>query len=593
MPFDDTIKEQIRARIDIVDLVSRHVRLKQSGRNFKGLCPFHKEKTPSFMVNPDRSSFHCFGCGKGGDIFTFVQEVEHVEFKEALHMLAEEAGVQLQNEHAVPEQDASMGPAVGKPELLRIHRIALQFYYRQIKPNPQAITYFKSRGLTPEIIKEFGLGYAPPGWSNLLEHCHNQGIDATAMEACGLALRKSADSSPYDRFRERIMFTLFDIGGRPVGFAGRALEKDAKPKYLNSPETLIYQKSRTLYGLHKSRKAIHEQDRIIIVEGYMDYLSLYQAGICNVAATSGTALTSDHGQIIRRFTRHVSLVFDGDKAGITAAQRAVYSLASHNLDVRVLILPAEEDPDSFIGKYGPDAFLKLLEKCVDGLEFVLERLRGQVGTDTPQGVSQILDQAVPYLQALTDEIVLVHSVRIVARELGVDEKIVLSRLGRRRPRGSQEQNGPKPVLKFDVAAYAGTLEGNFMRILLSSPKLVEQARSFVGPETFTSAMSKNIYSTITRAYDSDPGLEHVLDSIEDPLTKAAISGLLMQDGPIEQAQEDLTHSLVALQKQFLKNQQRECTERLRKVSPEDKTLKAKLLKHYKEITAELNELKNA
>ena len=244
--FDDSAKEEIRARIDIAELVGRYVKLKASGRNLKGLCPFHKEKTPSFIVTPDRGTFHCFGCDKGGDVYTFLQEMEGIEFREALTLLAEEAGVALptyqRDTSADPSEQKSNFPS--KTEMFRIHTLAMNYYYGQVKGCARAVEYFKERGLKAETVKEFMLGYAPSGWSNLIDNLAKQGIDGETLVACGLALQKS-EGNPYDRFRDRIIFTLFDPAGRAIGFAGRGMEKDAQPKYLNSPETPVYRKSRT------------------------------------------------------------------------------------------------------------------------------------------------------------------------------------------------------------------------------------------------------------------------------------------------------------------------------------------------------------
>ena len=377
MPFQgekkivsDHIKEEIRSRVNIADIIGRHIALKPAGQSLKGLCPFHKEKTPSFIVTPAKGIFYCFGCHKGGDVFTFLMEHDGLSFPEALQMLADETGVRLtparssyadrtigdDTVDSVTPVNAKQTPLFPKNEMLKINEMAVDFYYRQTRSFPRVINYFLSRGLSRETIREFRLGYAPPGWSELLSYAKQRGIPQEALIQCGLAISRP-DKKIYDRFRDRIMFPVFDTSKRPIGFGGRGLAPDAEPKYLNSPETLLYQKNRTLYGLHAAQHHIKQAKSVIIVEGYMDFLALYQAGIKNVIATSGTALTDTQARIIQRFSSTVFLVFDGDSAGVNAAKRAVFVLAPYNLDIRVLILPDEEDPDSYIKKYGKDAFL--------------------------------------------------------------------------------------------------------------------------------------------------------------------------------------------------------------------------------------------
>lgn len=353
---DESIKEEVRSKADIASVIGRYVKLKASGQTLKGLCPFHKEKTPSFHVNPQRGFFHCFGCGKGGDVFTFVQEIENIGFLDALKMLARETGVELgEAPYTSPESKDKSGE-VSRTDLLRIHELARDFFYRNIRSSPQAIEYFKSRGLKGETVKEFRLGFAPSGWSSLIMFFQEQRIPLSTLVKCGLAVEKE-NGGGYDRFRNRVIFPLHDLSGRVIAFAGRGMNDEVQPKYLNSPETLLYKKKDFLYGLYKSRQYIKDQGYCLVMEGYMDYLTLYQAGIRNGVASSGTAFTAEHGRLLQRFTSKIVLVFDGDSAGQTAAQRAVFILAPLDLDISILVLPGDEDPDSFVKSHGPQAFL--------------------------------------------------------------------------------------------------------------------------------------------------------------------------------------------------------------------------------------------
>jgi DNA primase len=579
--FDNSAREQVRARIDISEFVGRYVKLKPSGQNFKGLCPFHKEKTPSFVVSPSRGTFHCFGCGKGGDIFSFLQEMEGVEFKEALRMLAEEAGVSLGDVQRRRDTPAEQFPS--KSEMLAIHREAAQFYYRRIRESEQAKEYLKSRGLKAETVKEFVLGYAPRSWSALTDHAASHGTPASSLVACGLALRKGNTEEVYDRFRARIIFTLFDMSGRPIGFAARAMEAGAEPKYLNSPETPIYHKSRALYGIHKARASIKERDQLILVEGYMDFLALYQTGVRNVVATSGTALTADHGQIVRRFAKHVVLVFDGDAAGINAAERAVFVLAPYGLDVRVLILPEGDDPDSFVRKHGPKEFEGRVATAGDGFEFVLEKAVREKKGDTPQGQIAVCDHLRPFLEAVGERILVQSCVKKTAERLGISDALAYSRLNLPSP-------GRAAVVRHGADAgrqqYGGTLEGNFMRILLNNPGLVGRAKEWVKPETVTDGFTSDLYSILLATAEEDPGLASLIDRIDDPETKRVVSTLVVHDGPTGRVEDELVHTALRLQAKYLKTKMREVKGRLKR-EPQNKR---QLLVQLKDLSSRLLEL---
>jgi DNA primase len=584
--FDDTAKEEIRGRISIATLVERYVKLKPAGQNLKGLCPFHKEKSPSFIVSPNRGTFHCFGCGKGGDIFTFVQEMEGIDFRDALVLLAEEARVKLKTSHA-PSGPAQPSNFPAKAEMLAIHQQASRFFYQQIKGNERAISYFKQRGLKPETIRDFALGYAPKGWSSFMTYAKGKGIAPQVLVACGLAVQKG-EGEPYDRFRDRIMFTLCDAAGRPIAFAGRAMDDEAQPKYLNSPETPIYHKSKILYGLHKAQPSIRQSDSVIIVEGYMDYLALYECGVQNVVATAGTALTPAHAEIIKRFTQRVFLVFDGDNAGIQAAERGVFALAPYSLVVKVVILPGDEDPDSLVRTAGAEAFLQHLEQAQDGLAFLLDRATAGRDITSPQGKSAVLEQLRPYLEALSDDIVRAESVKVVSERLDVAERLIQGRLRTAAgPAQTPARGAAEPPAVQAPPRYGATLEGAFIRLILNNPKLIPQALQFVHPSTFTDRFSDHLYSVIIATYERDAGLAGLLDAMHDAEAKRVVASLSAEGvPPQEEAEAELTHTMIELQKKLLRSKLREATQQLRK-APRDRAL----LQRQKDLSLQLNELK--
>ncbi len=583
--FDDSIKEQIRARADIASIIGRYVNLKAQGQTMKGLCPFHKEKTPSFNVNPARGFYHCFGCGKGGDVFSFIQEIEGIDFVDALKMLADETGVTLVKPQIERTSGYKESPsAVSKTDLLDIHTEAARFYYSRTKLFPQAVDYFKARGLSAQTVKEFGLGFAPPGWSELTDYLQSRDVPQEKLIECGLAIKKE-NGRVYDRFRDRVMFPLFDLTGKVIAFAGRGLSADAQPKYLNSPETTLYHKNRVLYGLHKARQGIREQGRILIVEGYMDYLTLYQSGVRNAVATSGTAFTEEHAHLIRRFTSKVTLVFDGDRAGRTAAQRAIFVLAPFNLEVSVLVLPGDEDPDSFVKANGPEPFLEMLKSAQNGAEFLIEKFMAEQDTSTPQGKRQVIEGVAPYAESITDPIVRDDFLMKLSQRLRVDQKHVFDRFsGTAR---AQRREESFPVVIQDEEKYLSSLEGNFLRILLTSPELVHQAQQYVSPETLTEKLSADIYSLVLNTYALKGGLEGISEGLAEgsPL-KRIISMMMVRPALKEHIHEDLVQKIVLLRKKFLKFQLREIREAL-KNSTEDKM---RLLELHKEYTAQLREL---
>ncbi len=361
MPSYNTTLEEIKSRLDIVDIISEYVPLKKAGQNWKGLCPFHTEKTPSFMVSPSKQIYHCFGCGSGGDIFTFLIKYENLSFQEALRALAKKAGVELKGsqKHAVMVEQ--------KEELLNLHRDALLFYQQSLRRNSRAVDYLKNRGITSEAQELFSIGYAPNTWNALFSYLlKNKGYKIEMIKKAGVITHGTRDY--YDTFRDRIIFPIFDLRGEVTAFGGRVMD-DSMPKYLNSPETPIFSKSRILYGLNLAKESIRKTGFTIFVEGYIDVITVHMHGFSNAVAPLGTALTQEHGKLIKRLTQDAVLVFDGDASGIKAAKNGISILLESGLNVKVLPLPDGEDPDSFLRKKGKEAFDNLLEKAMSIVDF--------------------------------------------------------------------------------------------------------------------------------------------------------------------------------------------------------------------------------
>lgn len=360
--FGDQTIEQVRERADIVEIIGSHVRLRRSGRNFMGLCPFHNEKTPSFSVNPERGFFHCFGCGAGGTVFNFVMKVEGLSFPEAVRSLARRYGIRL------PEQDESGAVSTERNELFRANQVAAEFFFHVLWNTPDGATareYLKSRGVSPDTARAFMLGYAPARPASLARALEKRGLAERGLKL-GL-LKRDGTGASYDAFRARVMFPIRDAQGRVVAFGGRVLE-DRQPKYLNSPESPLYSKARTLYGIYEARQAIAHRDRAIVVEGYFDVIALWQAGFRETVASCGTSLTAEQLRTLGRYSRNVMACFDGDEAGRKASLRALEVFLEAGLLGRGIFVPQGFDPDTLVGKRGSAA----MEELIEGAELLID-----------------------------------------------------------------------------------------------------------------------------------------------------------------------------------------------------------------------------
>ena len=384
--------EQIRQASDIVDVVSAYVSLKRAGKDFKALCPFHQEKTPSFHVVPDKQIFKCFGCGVGGDVFKFIQRRENVGFVEALEILARRAGISLERTASRSKQ----GGGPGKNDLERVNRWACRWFREQLRRTEASHVrkYTVDRGISEESVQKFGLGWAPIGWESLCSAGQRAGISAELLFTAGLT-KKRTNGSAYDAFRNRLMFPIHDAMDRVIGFGGRALDDDDDATYLNSPQSLLFDKRRCLYGLHSATEAFHAERRALVVEGYVDCIISQQAGFQRTVATLGTALTAEHCQVLRRYVDDVTLVFDSDEAGQRAADRSLGTFLSVGLDVRVTHVPEGKDPAEMLVSQGPEAFEAVLTSATDALEFkwnqVSRRYRdAATGPDRRRAVEEFL-----------------------------------------------------------------------------------------------------------------------------------------------------------------------------------------------------------
>ncbi|MDZ4229676.1 MAG: DNA primase, partial [Candidatus Veblenbacteria bacterium] len=438
--------EQIKSRLDIIEVVGEYIRLKQSGQNWKGLCPFHGEKTPSLMVHREKQIWHCFGCGLGGDVFEFIEKIENVEFPEALEILARKAGVELTSRQGG-------GPEAGKRlRLFHLLEVATAFYREQLKSSASgavARAYLAKRGVTPESVADFSLGYAPPEWDKLTNHLRNNGFSIEEALLSGVAMKSERGPGVYDRFRDRLLFPITDAQSRVVGFGGRTLDPEAKEaKYINSPQGPIYNKSLILYNLDKAKLYIKEAGCAVLVEGYMDIIGSWEAGVRNVVATSGTALTPEQVKLLKRYTNELRLAFDADLAGRTASERGIDLALQAELEVKVIKLPQGKDPDD-AARVDAVGFKSAVESALPIGDYAFATVLGQVDTTTREGKKQAAKLLLAAIVKLPDPVDRDYYLKRLARELDVDERSLRERLpvNRTPVAGASPEPVTEPVAK--------------------------------------------------------------------------------------------------------------------------------------------------
>lgn len=417
--------DEIRAASDVVDVISTYVRLKKRGKDYLGLCPFHQEKTPSFSVSAAKQMFYCFGCHRGGDVVKFVMEYEKSSYIEALEQLAERAGI------AITRTEEAYESANETEKLYSVMSIAARFFFHNMTKTTEgefALNYFRDRGFTAQTMTLFGLGYSMRGWDSLIKKAHEEGIDPENLAKTGL-VRTKDDGGMYDTFRGRAMFPIFNTTGRVIAFGARKLyDDDPLGKYINSSETPIYHKSTVLYGLSQAKETIRERDFVVLVEGYADLISVHQAGTKNIVASSGTALTAEQIQLIARYTKNITLVYDADSAGANAMMRGVDLILEGGLDVRIVQLPEDEDPDSFVRKNGGAAFEELLKRSVSFIEYKASEFLRSGKFETPEGKADAIRSLVHSIGKIPDQLKRTFFIKEVAQKYDLYESTLYAEL---------------------------------------------------------------------------------------------------------------------------------------------------------------------
>lgn len=491
------IIDEISARTDIVDLINRYVPLKAKGANYMGLCPFHSEKTPSFSVSPSKQIFHCFGCGKGGNAFKFLMEIEQFSFPEAVRFLAKETGVTIPETHRSPEERAKQ---LQRDRYYTVNQMAVDFYAQNLlgKKSPECLSYLKNREVSLETIKTFQLGVCvPEQWDALRKHMLSLGVKNEELMALGLVRARQDKSGFYDQFRNRLMFPIFDEKNRAIGFGGRSLEKDVKnQKYINSNETVLFHKSNMLFGLNLARKHIKAQNQVILVEGYLDMIQLYQHGIKNVVAPLGTALTKEQVKHLMRYTYNFVLAFDGDEAGRRAAKRGFEIISELGGRSRILTFPNQMDPDDFIKAKGQEGFEGLLLQAKDGISFVLDEAMREYGTERIEDTLKTLHEVLPFLLQIQSRVEFENTLDLVGESLHLSRQAILDELRvlkkkdfKRQLRYPSHEEEDEPEVK---KVFCETIEekdqGALLAALIQHPNLFLDIERLGGKNLFDEAL---------------------------------------------------------------------------------------------------------
>ena len=486
---------EVRNAADIVDIVSETVLLKKTGKNFIGLCPFHTEKTPSFTVSPDKQIFHCFGCGSGGNVFSFLMRQEGLSFPEAVRRLARRHGIELP---AAGNRGQDRRQADQKERLFAANKQALDFFQKMLLDHPKgepARQYLKGRGIHRTTAEKFQLGYVPGGWDHLIAHFQRNRRPLEPLEEAGLVVRSKRGRGHYDRFRNRLIFPIIDPQMRVLGFGGRVLD-DSLPKYLNSPESPVYNKRRVLYGLHQTRDDCRKSGRVFIVEGYLDLLALYQNGIRNAVATLGTALTAEHVRALTRYAEQMMLVYDSDEAGLRSAQRCIDIFwkghvdfgrndvfKEKNADTRIMVLPRGDDPDSFLRRHGAEKFRQAAEDAPGIITFLMERAVQEHGLAV-EGKIKIVNAMLPSLAAVNDRIAQALYVKNLAERIDLDERTIWSRLAA--VGGAASTGGQGKQAEKQPSETANRFERQIIAMMLQFPAVLADIEALQALDYFDS-----------------------------------------------------------------------------------------------------------
>ncbi len=525
MRFSSDLLEEIRNRCDIVDIISEYVHLKPAGKGFKGLCPFHGEKTPSFMVSPEKQLFHCFGCGEGGNVFNFLMKYEKFSFFEAVEMLAKKSGVSL----PVDKEKENL-LYMKKERLYKLNNLAVNYYREclfRTNQGKKIINYLKKRGINDTSVEKYRLGYAPPGWDALTNFLKKKGYTYEELIKAGLIKKSKIEEKYIDYFRDRIIFPIFHLSGRVIGFGGRVLD-DSLPKYINSPETLVYNKGSNLYNLNFAKEDIRKKNYIIVVEGYTDVLITQQYEFNNVAASLGTALTTKQIDLIKRFTDTVLIAYDADSAGNMATLRSLDLLVEAGLGIKVLALPQGYDPADFLIKKGIEPFQNLIDRSLSLIDYKLKLLYSNYSVKTIEGKVKVIEGILPTLSVIGNEVELRAQTKKISEELKLSEEAILIEL-KKYKRGLKDFS--HNFIKLNSESGNIKAEKILIGCMLENEQIAQDILKKLKAKDFSVPLHHQIVTAIEKKLKDDKAVnsQKVIDCLNDDEATKLISKILMEE----------------------------------------------------------------
>lgn len=579
----DDLADRIRESTDIVSVISEYISLKKGGQNYKGLCPFHSEKTPSFTVSPAKQIFHCFGCGVGGNVFHFLMKHESLTFPQALRHLAERAGIKI------PEPGRREGiEKDSREELYKANELAAEYFYNNLagsRDAEEARGYLKKRGIEKKTIEEFKIGYSLSQWEAAYRHLRQKGVDAAALEKIGLIIRK--ENGFYDRFRGRIIFPILDLKRRVIGFGGRVID-DSLPKYINSPEGPVYVKGENLYCLEKARQEIARRGYLLIVEGYLDAIMAYQTGVRNVAATLGTALTQGHIRLIKRFTNNLILIFDPDTAGKKAAVRSAPLFLEAGMKVKVAVLAEGTDPDTFLRKNGVEAFVERLKNSERLFDFVFSEVKGRAPLTAIDDKMKAVNELLPLINSIPGRIEKNLYIKRLAEGFGIDEADIfaeLKALSQKKALRSGNTAGGPVFQPQRPAVHRGSAKAEEMliHIMLNDESIAKKVRGHLSADDFKDPNYKKAAGIIYRAIDEGKKVND-LSVIDDPAAANLLSSLSIRDLEYDDLEQSFNDCVQKIKGRGIKDRMRELQERLSAAEKKgDAGLRRQILNEMKEL----------
>lgn len=601
MRYSEQLIEEVVQRNDIIEIISEYVDLKKTGKNFKGLCPFHNEKTPSFMVSEDKQLFHCFGCGEAGDVIKFIMKIENLDFIDALELLADKCNMDLSQ---YKNNNYNSEKINKKNKLYEINREAALYFYRNLtKTNNEGMKYLLNRGLNIDIIKKFGLGYAINDWERLNRYLLSKGYDQELIYETGLVIKRKESKGYYDRFRNRVMFPIISTTKKIIGFGGRVLD-DSMPKYLNSPESAVFNKGSILYSLNLARSELGKERRLIVVEGYTDVISLYQYGIKNAVATLGTSLTKNHAELFKRYCEEVIIAYDSDSAGEAATIRGMDILNEVGCKVRVVKLGDKMDPDDYIRRFGTDSFKNKINSALPLIDYKIDQIKGVSNLNTNEGRIGFLNESIKIIKSLKNDIEKDIYAEKLSKEAGIAVDVIKSEIyGNNRDKKSQyKYNRNNRKLGFKSKPYEKNfqpvkklekngsieIEKNIISLCISSKTNYEKISAQIDAKDFLSEDTKNLYYTISEMYLSNESIEFIslvdrLDIEEARLLKEIEQRFI----PSENIDKTIDDLIITLKHFKVKNQIQLIKEEIRELE-KTKNKDRRDVKKIKELCGQLN-----